>query len=201
MSCYFCTNKFVLFTYITDSICHCAAKKPHLGEILPFCCIVDYQLKEEILRKAHTLAPLLHHGKELRLFQDLSSITLQRRRELKPLLEVLRSKGIVYCWKFTFDLVASIQGRSALLRVPEDLHNFCKTLDIPLTEVSDWYAQFRPSLAPTPQSKIEPMETQDVCYRRHRSPSEARTQQHGPQSPSINSLKKPSQTCRARRDR
>lgn len=59
-------------------------------------------------------------GKELRWFQDLSSITLQSSRELKPLLEVLRSKGIVYRWKFSFGLAASTQGRSALLRIPED---------------------------------------------------------------------------------
>lgn len=85
------------------------------------CCIVDYQLKEEILRRARTMTPLLYHGKEFRIFQDLSSITLQRRRELKPLLEILRTKGIIYRWKFPFGLAASVHGRSALLRVPEDL--------------------------------------------------------------------------------
>lgn len=49
------------------------------------CCIVDHQLKEELLRKACILAPLLYNGMELRIFQDLPNITLQCRRESRPL--------------------------------------------------------------------------------------------------------------------
>lgn len=132
---------------------------------------------------------------------DRISITLQHRRELKPLLEILCTKGIVYRWKFPFSLAASVQGCSALLRVPEDLHQFCETLDIPLTEVPEWYAEFRPSLAPILHPRIEPMETQDVRYRRHLSSPEERSHQLEPQSPSINCPTKPRHTRKARRDR
>lgn len=68
------------------------------------CCIIDYQLKEEIPRKARSKIPLSHNGVEIRLFQDISTIMLQRRQELHPLLEVLRTKGIPYRWKFLFCL-------------------------------------------------------------------------------------------------
>lgn len=165
------------------------------------CCIIDYRLKEDILRAARSLTPLLHNGTELRLFQDLSNITLQRRRELQPLLTVLRAKGIIYRWKFPFGLAATVQGRSALLRVPEDLHSFCDTLGIPLMEVPDWYAEFRTPTASKAPSRSEAMETQHTSYRRHRSPSEPRIHQPDPQSPSIYSPTKPPRSRRARRDR
>lgn len=123
------------------------------------CCIVDYRLKEELLRRARVLMPLQHNDKEIRIYQDLSSITLQHRREMRPLLEVLRTKGITYCWKFPFGLAASSHDRSTLLRVPEDLHHFCETLDIPLTEVPEWYVEFRSPAPNTHLSRSEPMET------------------------------------------
>lgn len=137
------------------------------------CCVIDYQLKEEILRNARTNAPLTHNGTEIRLFQDLSTITLQRRRELRPLLEILRTNGIPYRWKFPFGLSASNQGRSALLRVPEDLHHFCETLDIPYMEVPEWYSEYRPP-ANKASARNEPMETQAHHFRRQRSPSDPR---------------------------
>lgn len=56
--------------------------------------IIDYQLKEEILRKARLKKQLSFNGAEIHLFQDLSTIILQCHRELKPVLEVLRAKGI-----------------------------------------------------------------------------------------------------------
>lgn len=60
------------------------------------CCIVDYRLKEEILRQARSRQQLQHEGTTIQIFQDLSSITLQHRRDLKPILDVLRTKGIQY---------------------------------------------------------------------------------------------------------
>lgn len=132
------------------------------------CCVVDHQLKEEILRKACIKAPLTHNGTEICLFQDLSSITLQSRRELRPILSVLHTKGIPYRWKFPFCLSASSQGRTALLRVPEDLSH---TLEIPLTEVPKWHAEFQPHSARRTPPRSEPMETQEIRYRRQRPSS------------------------------
>lgn len=35
------------------------------------------------------------------------------------------------------------QGRTANLRVPEDLDHFCSTPDIPLVDLPDWFSDFR----------------------------------------------------------
>lgn len=84
-------------------------------------------------------------GSVVKIYQDLSNITLQRRRELRPLLDVLMARSILYRWKFPFGLSASHQGCTATLRVPKDLDHFCSQLDIPLVELTDWYSDFRPS--------------------------------------------------------
>lgn len=64
------------------------------------CCLTDYKLKE-----------------------DLSGITLKRRRDLRPLLDALRAKDIRYKWKFPFcfvpsphSLAESPRGSALLLR-------------------------------------------------------------------------------------
>lgn len=165
------------------------------------CHIIDYHLKEELLRKARLATKLSHNGADIRIFQDLSTITLQRRRELRPLLEVLRSKDIAYRWKFPFGLSASYQGRTALLRVPEDLRYFCETLDLPFTDVPEWYAEFRPPASRRLPPDSEPMDTQPHRYRRQRSPSETGQRLHGPGTARGPSPLDTPQTRRARRDR
>lgn len=96
---------------------------------------MDYKLKEEILRKARNRIQLSHGGANINIYQDLSGITLQHRKDLKLLLDTLRAKGIQYRWKFPSGLSATNHGRTALLRVPEELQSFCETLDIPVMEV------------------------------------------------------------------
>lgn len=170
---------------------------PTQGCNLPF---NRYQLKEEILPKAQNKTQISHNGRELCLFQDLSNITLQLRRELRPILEDLHMKGIPYRWKFPFCLSATSQGRTALLRVPEDLHHFCDTLDILLTEIPDWYAKFCPPVAIPTQPRSEPMETHEVHYRRRRLPSETHSHQLTPDAYLGTSPMKALQTRRAHRD-
>lgn len=94
------------------------------------------------MRKARGRVRFSYLGAEVKIFQDLSNITLQRR-ELKPLLDILRSKAIVYRWKFPFCLSATANGHTVNLGVPEDLEHFCTTLNIPLIELPDWYSDFR----------------------------------------------------------
>ena len=109
------------------------------------CCMSDFKLKEEILNKAR--GQRLYCGDtSVQLYQDLSGITLQHRRDLKPLSEALRSRDIRYKWKFPFCLSATNQGRNASLRVPEDLLRFCETLGLPPISVPDWYAPYRRSV-------------------------------------------------------
>lgn len=61
------------------------------------CCLVDFKLKVEILRKAGNRIQLSYGGSDIHIYQDLSSITLQHRKVLKPLLDTLHSRGIHYC--------------------------------------------------------------------------------------------------------
>lgn len=107
------------------------------------CCLTDFLLKEEILRKARSRIHFSFQGSDIKLFQDLSNITLQRRREMRPLLDVLRARNIIYRWKFPFCLSASHNGHIANLRVPEDLEHFCTSLNLPLVDLPDWYSDFR----------------------------------------------------------
>lgn len=135
------------------------------------CCLIDFKLKEEILRKACNRTQISHGSYEIHIFQDLSIVTLQHHKDPRPLLEVPCTKGIHYRWKFPFCLSASTQSRMVLLRVPEGLQQFCDTLEILLMDVPNWYAEFRlTSIRPT-APRSEPMETQEQRYPRHCSPS------------------------------
>lgn len=53
------------------------------------CCIVNFPLKEEILCKAREKGCILFNGIEIKLFQDLSQITLQNTCTSRPLLDAL----------------------------------------------------------------------------------------------------------------
>lgn len=66
------------------------------------CCLVNFKIKEEILRRARERRTLLYQGTDIKIFQDLLPITLQNRHDLRPLLDLLCTKGIQYRWKFPF---------------------------------------------------------------------------------------------------
>lgn len=134
------------------------------------CYVNDFALKEDIFKKARDKQQLTFEGRPIHIYQDLSAITLRHRKDLRPLLDVLRNKGIRYRWKFPFGLQATHQGNSALLRVPEELETFCEILDIPYVDVPNWYADFTFS-ALDRLSREEPMEAQISSFRRQRSPS------------------------------
>lgn len=138
------------------------------------CCIVNFPLKEEILRKARERGRVQHNGVEIKLFQDLSPTTLQNKRALRPLLDHLRARNIPYRWKFPFCLSATARGRTALLRSPDDLPAFCEQLDLPMTELPEWCSFHFPSEPWRPLSHNPSPKAQ-----RHRS----RRRRSGPPSP------------------
>lgn len=133
------------------------------------CCVVNFPLKEEILRKAREKGRILHNSAEIKLFQDLSQITLQNRRALRPLLDALRTRNIQYRWKFPFALSASARGRSALLRTPEDLQSFCEQLDLPNIELPEWGSFYLPAEPWLPVSLNPSPKAQRQRSRRHRT--------------------------------
>lgn len=66
----------------------------------------------------------------IQLYQDLSPITLQQRQTLRPLLDSLRSRGILYSWRFPFALAATVEGRTVVLQSPAGMADFCDNLRI-----------------------------------------------------------------------
>lgn len=64
-------------------------------------CLVDFQVKEEIMRGARYREPVQFGEVTVQLFQDLSPVTLQQRRALIPLQD-LRDGEIIYRWRFPF---------------------------------------------------------------------------------------------------
>lgn len=139
------------------------------------CCICDFQLKEEILRNTKLRSKCIYEGTLIQIYQDLSQITLQYRRDLRPLLEALRNKNVIYRMKFPFGLLATNQGQSALLRVPEDLRPFCNAMDIPYMDVPDWYADFRFQPNRKDNTHEDAMDAIPTRYRRRRSLSVERS--------------------------
>lgn len=103
---------------------------------LLFCELPPYFTKWE---NSSTLAP---HGAKIKLFQELSKITFQDRRALHPLLNLLRSRGIPYRWRFRFCLAGTIRGYTFLLCNPEDLHPFYESLCLPRVELPECYSSF-----------------------------------------------------------
>lgn len=51
-------------------------------------------------------------------------------------------------------------------QVPEDLQQFSDTLEIPLMEVPNWYAEFRLNIMRPTAPRGEPIEAQEQRYRR-----------------------------------
>ncbi|XP_069593107.1 uncharacterized protein [Ranitomeya imitator] len=103
------------------------------------CCVHDFTTKELIMSKARTRNQIpSFRGTEVQLFPDLSRITLQKRRHLRPLLLILQEHQIKYRWGFPFALTARKDGKSASLRTPADVTSFCTTLEIPAVDIPPW---------------------------------------------------------------
>ncbi|KAJ1136213.1 hypothetical protein NDU88_002630 [Pleurodeles waltl] len=73
------------------------------GRGLQQCTAVPYA--EAILQKVRNLQQIQFRGYSLQLYQDLSVLTLQRRREFKPITDHLRAASTSYTWGHPFRLV------------------------------------------------------------------------------------------------
>ena len=90
------------------------------------------------MRKARETPSLDFDGATLSFFPDLAKETLDRRRALRPLTEKLREASITYRWGFPAALIATRNGKTAVLRFPEDLEKFCADVDVPPPELPGW---------------------------------------------------------------
>lgn len=110
------------------------------GDII--CCLYNFSLKEDIMRKACRNDQIIFNGKTIMLFHDLLQITLKNRRALWPLLEKLREKELCYTWRFPFALIVNYNGKQHTLCSPEDLPEFCQALQMDSAELPEWYQDF-----------------------------------------------------------
>lgn len=94
----------------------------------------NYEEKAQIWGSLRGVSTLKY---ETQIFANLSHETM-RRRHLKPLLEQMRKHNIQYNWGFLACLVGWKEGRSAKLRVPEELQEFCKKFELPAPDISGW---------------------------------------------------------------
>lgn len=113
------------------------------------CRIHLYSLKEEIMRKARTSGDLTINGSKIDLFPDLSRRTLRLRASLRPLLNALQTRNIVYRWGFPFALHVRHQDTILTFRSPADLPAFLKALDLPPIQLPDWDSAFLNLFPPT----------------------------------------------------
>ncbi|OCT67305.1 hypothetical protein XELAEV_18038593mg [Xenopus laevis] len=102
------------------------------------CCLVRFEIKEQILQKARTINGIHFEDNAINLYQDLSASTITQHRLLKPLTLVLREQSISYKWGFPFALMAHKGGKTFALRYPSDILQFCQQLDIRPIELQDW---------------------------------------------------------------
>lgn len=93
---------------------------------------------------------LQFQGAEIKILPDLSRATLQRRAVLRPLLNVIRSKGCTYRWGYPFHLIVRKGAQSFALQHVEDIPQLFEFLETDPIAVSDWLA---PVPLPPPQQR------------------------------------------------
>lgn len=112
------------------------------------CRIHDFALKERIMSATRNQRDIQYAGAAVQLYPDLAWMTLQRRRQLQPLLAVLRTHAIPYRWGFPFSLTATRDGKSTTLRSPADLPAFCGFLGVDQPPLPEWEKGVLPAAPP-----------------------------------------------------
>ncbi|MEE6526353.1 hypothetical protein FKM82_026958 [Ascaphus truei] len=95
-----------------------------------------YTSKEKIIAACRDLGEITFQNETLQVYNDLSKATRDRRRELKPLTNLLREKGIQYRWGFPFRLTVNRNGKFLSMKYPVDMAPFAKALG--LTPPQTW---------------------------------------------------------------
>ncbi|CAH2305837.1 Hypothetical predicted protein [Pelobates cultripes] len=103
-------------------------------------CRLHYsETKNGVMRALRdTSQPLLYHGNPIQIYPDLSWYTLQARRALKPITELLRNRSIKYRWGFPFALIVNYKGNIIHIASILDVPPFLRALELPDTIIIDW---------------------------------------------------------------
>uniref|UniRef100_A0A803K9Z1 L1 transposable element RRM domain-containing protein n=1 Tax=Xenopus tropicalis TaxID=8364 RepID=A0A803K9Z1_XENTR len=87
-----------------------------------------YRVKAAILEAVRPTGEVEIEGHKIALYPDIAPSTLARRREFKPLTELLRQHKITYRWGYPFSLQASHQNRTITIRNLKDRERFLRSL-------------------------------------------------------------------------
>ena len=114
-------------------------KNPNINYPRDVICRVHFfAVKDAIMQAARAQDSILFEETRIHLLPDVSKLTLDLRRALKPLTGALQAKQIKYHWGFPFQLSASHDGKSAVFRTLGDLPKFLGTFELPMTSLPDW---------------------------------------------------------------
>lgn len=73
-------------------------------------CMKDFLVKEDIMRAARNSPNISLEGKKLQIYPDISPATLDRRRRMKEVTNILQAARIKYRWGFPFKLTIPYNG-------------------------------------------------------------------------------------------
>lgn len=110
-----------------------------------------FRTKEQLMEAARNKDSLIFQGHRYQIFQDLSQITLLKRKEMKPHLQVLQYHRISYRWGFPFSLRFSYKGTLYTCKSTEDLLNVIKDLRLSTPTATTDGPKRRLSSFPPPQ--------------------------------------------------
>ncbi|CAH2312676.1 Hypothetical predicted protein [Pelobates cultripes] len=91
---------------------------------------IHYYTTKEAILKYNRDHELTYQGTTIALYQDLFTGTLQRRRDRKPMADVLRHNGIQFTWGHPFKIVAFKVGRRYTYLPGNNLMKFLDKLSI-----------------------------------------------------------------------
>ncbi|CAH2293019.1 Hypothetical predicted protein [Pelobates cultripes] len=115
---------------------HRALKPPNLNQATPRDIITrlhHFSAKEKLTQAARYKQPKFK-GISLTFFQDLSPLTLKKRRDLKPLTLALQQQGLKYVWGHPFKLIVRKDEQAHILLHPTEMGPFAESLGVQLLQ-------------------------------------------------------------------
>ncbi|VEL16763.1 unnamed protein product [Protopolystoma xenopodis] len=122
---------------------------PHGAPRDVLCALHNFTEKEEIISKAREINNITYEDSKILIFQDISWKTLSKRRNLKPLTDAIKEKGLQFKWGFPFHISVRKEGQWMVLKSPKDTEEFCKKLGIEKPPLPGW------DVIPTPDFSLE----------------------------------------------
>ncbi|MEE6472459.1 hypothetical protein FKM82_009614 [Ascaphus truei] len=89
-----------------------------------------YTVKEKIMQASRAKEPITFRDDHLQVYNDLSKITVDKRRDLQPLTRLMRDQGIKYKWGFPFKLIVNRNGKFLTIRHPTEMTRLAKAVGL-----------------------------------------------------------------------